>query len=1101
MANANRFFLNALDHQARQVKPPDAGQWSDDALQKDFLSKYAAAIKLDGHIENTNAVHSVPSVFARPIQFYQALKNTESPLHRATVAEWRGLMACFAFQKWYNFSLRAREFSMAAMANAVGNALQLGTILKNQLPKPAPGQTVSDWDRWWLLYCGDQLIGATCPWTLVYTPAQYNCPVMVPWRKAIMRAVADGPAVISHYVFQDPLAHFDRDCAEAGILRTWVRMLIASQNAMAGQPDWGFPVHLQEYAQLVAGLLGKWDAALEGCRATVAVPSTSPFLNFGALPDAALPYEAMLVRADVQGTGTGSNCLIDSKALGNREVLALSRTRMPSRTRIYDAVSADQVDLARIQGPSGLSFESRGGQPVNVPYVIAEEAFFPEKLVRVPLSADALQRNSSALALPLTPEFFKYFSHADLASRREMLRVDEMRDSTRVTLKIPLKGNREMVIEKEYNSGDYVDFYPISGVAVWPDFYARDWKENFAAYAGPRGDADTLTDIRVAPLCDGGVTLPASSLSDPKQVRIWKCADPPIGFAFQYCNPHSGAESRAGILLRKNLQEPPAARADRAWTVAVDFGTSSTAVMYSDGNNSGVLRLNKRLVFLTAPQDTDAKYAITRDLYPAEDVVPPFRTLLYKSEAAPIGGDAAGDYTVRFSYIHDEKNEPVKDVKWGSQNGGAIPLTHYLRGLVRYIVCEARGAGVGSLNLKWSYPLSLPATPLKAMQDFWRNGAMGFSTPDVIAVQVTESVSESAAICRCLAELGHLNVRADGLTIAIDVGGGSTDVGLWSARNLVDQFSFKLAGNDILNPRWVDAPGFLAALYKICENKAMPPDMKKYISERASIYFNHLLSAATNPDPRRHPVPMELHGGIAHSPPWVYIRSAAYLFFMGVTFYTGLHTRKRLASIPEIKIYFGGRGASLLDWLTGTPETAEEILHDAFIAGLSLEPVNLPKVSVSFVGPPVRFIPGLPALKLEVAQGLLCRDLRGSVRASEKTFVGEKEWSDASGNPLDWFDEVTLDRLAVLKPPANHDSGYIAYFLTEVLKMHPELGLDKDGLGALKVVTTDVQDCIRKSTEDGQRVLQPVFAAELKTLMDQYVRGALSAAMAATAEG
>jgi len=67
---ANRFFLNALRTDDRSLPTPNTGAWKDDGQGKDFLAKYAADIHLEGQLKDARLAHSVPSVYARPIIFY-----------------------------------------------------------------------------------------------------------------------------------------------------------------------------------------------------------------------------------------------------------------------------------------------------------------------------------------------------------------------------------------------------------------------------------------------------------------------------------------------------------------------------------------------------------------------------------------------------------------------------------------------------------------------------------------------------------------------------------------------------------------------------------------------------------------------------------------------------------------------------------------------------------------------------------------------------------------------------------------------------------------------------------------------------------------------
>ncbi|MEK7752159.1 MAG: hypothetical protein AAB654_09610, partial [Acidobacteriota bacterium] len=504
----NRFFLNAL-RRGRQLANPDTGRWKDDSLAKDFLAKFATDILVEGQIGDVSVAHSVPSVFARPILFYQALSDPESPLHQAVVSEWRGLLAVFGLQAWSGFSVTVQQYDVPpadeTATSEVGSVgrddLHLRTMLRQQLPRPQ-----DDWNRWWLIRCGGQLIGATSPWTIAYTPGQYTAPGSIPW-------VRNGRLC-------DPIGHFDPrgrgDSLELAQLLRWVERVQAAKN-------WGMPEHLETQAGKVADELEAWRHDLERyARAEVTLDALSPHALI-----AEAPYSRFLLfPPEAARPAATSDLLLKSKKLGDRKVLALSRTRSLEGKRLWGSVLADQVDIAALRGPSGDKFATRSGQEHNVPYVFPEEGFFPPKLVEVPLSSATMQRGSAKLSLPLTPAFFEYFDLQDLVDHADMLKVAEADQSVIVTLRLPLSEDRSMTFEKTYNrASDVLRWEPTPAFAVWPDFYAEDWQENFAAFAAP---VDPSTDFRVAPLLADGKPM-TSSVNDRSQrpVRIWRCVSPP----------------------------------------------------------------------------------------------------------------------------------------------------------------------------------------------------------------------------------------------------------------------------------------------------------------------------------------------------------------------------------------------------------------------------------------------------------------------------------------------------------------------------------------------------------------------------------------------
>jgi hypothetical protein len=1079
----NRFFLNAL-RKGRQLANPDTGHWKDDSLARDFLVKFASDILVEGQIADVSVAHSVPSVFARPVLFYQALRDAGNPLHDAVVGEWRGLLAVFGLQAWNGFSVTVQQYDVPpadpTAASEVGRGgkddLHLRMMLRQQLPRPE-----SDWTRWWLIRCGGQLIGATSPWTMVYTPAQYAAPGSIPWTQ-------DG-------LLRDPIEHFDPrgrgDSLELALLLRWVELVQQAQ-------DWDVPDHLQTHALAIAEQLEAWRADLARyARADVTIdalaehppisePPYSRFLLFP--PETARPAET-------------SDLLLRSKKLGDRKVLALYRTKSLEGKRLWGPVLADQVDIAGLPGPSGDKFATRAGKEYNVPYAFPEEAFLPPKLVELPLARTAMQRGSAKLALPLTPAFFEYFDAQDLADHGDMLKVNEADQTVIVTLRLPLSGGRSMAFEKTYNrASDVLRWEPTPAFAVWPDFYAEDWQENFAAFAAP---LDTSKgDFCAAPLlADGKMMVPSVNDRSQLPVRIWRCVSPPIGFSLTYRNPGSNVTLPVGLVLQEELQHPAAISETTAWGVSLDFGTSSTVVMArkKDGDPE-LLSLAGRTRFLSESPLADD---ISLSLYPAAGAVPPFCTLLYEREATLIGGGSS-DYTLRFVYFPGERKKPLPNVKWGTKGGQAEQeqLKQYLEGLVRYIAAEARFQGVGKLKFNWSYPLALPANALRAMSDFWSTVARTYTRGRSMTVEVGESVSESDAVCRCLASLKTqvIPIRADTLTIAVDVGGGSTDVGFWSAGNLLDQVSCKVAANDVLDPRWVELEDFPRQLYWICDRSEIKDEVWKGMRDRASIYLNQLLTQAKDDagkvfndlNPATHPVPLSIHKHGAQDPPWLYLRSMAYLFFNGISYYLGLHARKLQSQtgVKEIYVYFAGRGASLLNWLTTDNKKLEQILCDAFQQGFVRDNPGCSPVAVTLVGPAIKFMRELPPPKHEVAIGLLCGRL-GVVAKAPTTVVGEVRWKSADGTEIGWNTEVTAAQLANLKPPDDHESSYAYELLKIVLPRHADINLEMTGLQKLTLPTAAIQERLRRSAEVSEQVLQPIFACELKTLMDKYLDSVL----------
>src|ERR1044071_4231974 len=226
-----RIFLNELRNDERQLPVPEGGRWKPDA---GFLEKFAHDIYVKGQVGD-RIVNSVPSVFARPIQFYQALSSVDHPMHAAIINQWRGLLAVFALQRILQIPLRVTRFTLRDDVEDTDPDRQFLAILRAQAPNPQ-----EEWASWLLIYADDQLVGATSPWSIVYTPTEYGVRSGIPWTDA------DG-------LLTDPFATLyakDSDNQELRTLLTWPRP--ETPQPQVGHP----PPHATTHGPVVCGLRG-----------------------------------------------------------------------------------------------------------------------------------------------------------------------------------------------------------------------------------------------------------------------------------------------------------------------------------------------------------------------------------------------------------------------------------------------------------------------------------------------------------------------------------------------------------------------------------------------------------------------------------------------------------------------------------------------------------------------------------------------------------------------------------------------------------------------------------------------------------------------------
>lgn len=1080
-------------------KPPQQGRWQS---APDFLTKYSSDIEIGTQISDRDGMLNVPTVFARPVYFLQALEDNRHPAHRHVRGQWRGLLAIFALQRWLGGAVQAQEFSLLDVwerANRDGGRADLPwlTILKNQLPKPT-----EEWKRWWLLRFHDQLIGATSPATIVYTPAQYRCPPAVPWQNK------EGQLI-------DPIDFYDPQRKEGkyelSLLAAWVRLLLKDESVRWGVAD---NASWNRSMAVVVRELQAWSRDLRRYEKQELVNLE---LTSTTAPIREVPFDRLLVGLKLDEKRSESDLLL--RAVDGTQYVLLSRKNFAPGRRVHGSVLVDQLQLDRLPASKAeKGWKTPDGQEIPYGYVIAEEVFLPAKLLELPLTNEAFSVGSDRFALPLTPEFFRFFTLEQLKRQNILADVSVTQASVTVRLHLPLESGEVFPVERSYKRDQDVisEIVNEASFGFWPDFYDPEWKNNLAFLAAP-----PEAGLIAAPFSAGGVVLPPCSPGESKKaLRVWESLDPVLGFSLQWQDPATARTHSAGVVVRK--EQPAVVKPrGRSWQVAVDFGTSSTHVMVREDGDPGprMLKFEPRTVILTNAI-VDLTYSVQTAFYPSTQAVEwPSPTLLFLNRGTLVAGpttEAAHRalYSPDFVFVRELIADIVEDLKWAGRAtpGERTALLEYLRSIVRGVVCEARAEGVEKLLFHWSFPLALPLGSRQAMKEFWSAVAASFDIPGQLDVTESGGISESEALCRHLrsSSWNPLAIGADSLSIAVDVGGGSSDVAFWSSGQLLDQVSLKLAGNDIL-PALKDFPGFVSGLVEACAPADMASTWQERIETKAAPLLNILLSRPVDArgkrvdlkDPKAHPLPRWLaNRGKSGEPPWLVGRTLVYLFASGLSFYFGLHARKLLPQldIKEVGVLFGGRGSMLLTWLA-QGEKLGEVLRTAFKAGVSLDaPANAgiePRVHAPGIWSDPRSKP-----KSEVVQGMLTRALEheaGAAMVEEArrpttTLLGEIGWQNKAGENLDWDERVNSKQLAQLIPPVNHDTGYIADFLSQVVPRYlDELNLDSNCLRGLRIAPDKVQNALRGSVSGGYEVLQPVFAVELKVLLETYVERARAA--------
>jgi hypothetical protein len=1077
-----RLFLSPLTTEGGTLRRPSAGRWYP---APDFLDQYSADILVERTSGTHSPVRGVPTVFAQPIYFWQALRDRNHPSFLSAQRQWRGILACFALQDWLKLPIHVQRFRLERREGWDPEADDvLRGIFEAHLPEPK-----EEWTDWWLVRCNEVLIGASSPWTLFYPAAQTEVIPAIPWQRA-------GSLI-------DPIEHFDgkkqnRNSVELELLADWVEYMVASQSDRwwaSREATWDATL------AVIAEALEAWRGDLRPYRRAARVSAVVSLTHFQEVPT---PYRSFMRPIEANGIQPAGELLLETPR--GEKYVVLKREGLDPLRRVYSGVFVSEIDLPALPAEGPGPWTTKAGRTIPFPFIVAEDVLLTRKLAELPVSnaGIGLQCGEQNFALPLTSLALRYFSYQAIRERKVKVELRNSDGAVEARLSFELLDGSVFQVLRLYDRRkDVIELGPDApALAIWPNFYSDDWNQSTAIFVNPEGVLPGIK-LTAAPIAGDATLLQRSPVEKERRPWVaWQSHTPLLGF--EIYDESSGRVEPCGLILRAESRRPAHSDKGLKWGIAVDFGTSNTLTMKRSGDTAPeLLSINPRTVLLTRNTGAAAEQANSA-FYPLDGTVKgPFPTILVKDHGYSVNGDAGAVpgqlYSPRYSPdLPIDTESIVQDLKWSRSGGGRsdLPIRAYLQILVRALIAEAIDSGVSKVTLHWSYPLSLPEAPLQAMRNFWQTVPAEFSAGS-ITVEVAEEGgrSESEAMSRYFAGVqGGLPVRAEGLSIAVDIGGGSTDAGFWSAQRFLDQFSFKLAGNDLLVPPAMSLDAFLSDLADLCAvSKKGKGGASSGIAStnrtEVAIKINSLLSEGGAR------VPQALHGRLpAGEKPWSVVRTAIYLFFGGLSYYLGLHSRKSSGGVArkqDFAVLFGGKASGLLLWLSNEYRQLQSFLINMFIEGLAYDDATRRASTVIFYGPGLEPVPStIP--KAEVAHGLLLDPLKGERPvAVGTTAVGEIGWRSLiiAAEPLTWDTEVDLNSLSTLRAPDNLQTGFAATFVdTLVPRFARDFALDLAGLEDLKLTIPEVEDAVRRLADE--KVLQPVFGSELRLIIGKYFEGA-----------
>lgn len=1092
-------FLPQLDS---TKSPPAASSanagWSAHGNGVVTLAKYSAALVVAGRDTPPERLKSIPSPWSRLLLFEQALFQREHPAHAQVLSEWRGLLGCLGLADYLKLQIGVTPVDLTppktngrqgADADRApdGAEIQKGAVKPIEvLRSMAPaGDDDALWNHHVLISIGGRLIGATSPRTLVFTGIRSTVPPTVPFQRdsrlidpaAHYRQVGDAESLL---IVERWLARLDE----------WLRDAQAPLQAFLGMQPAAPGSAPVSRAALVKKLLTDWHQetvrALEGMG-----PVPGPDVGFGK-------------------SGLIANGFPDDHpapaVFGALRFVRVSRAPRPSDMRLRDGEKVFNPGLRGVLLRDGNPFTGRvnlpAGQHGSVKQgrfelaLSAEQlgdpnapdlgTFFEPALVEVTGAAaeqvNVLQVDGRQFLYPFSPGVLEHLDADALVVHTRA--AGDPAAGIRVTVDVPLRNDLVLRYEQDYLARDIVSGVAAPNLAVWPNFRAEGWSHYFWFAQALQRRHLSFTPV--------GEDLEEPRASSDGSMVWGRLAAPVRGWI------GSAGEAR-GLLLTNAL--PAVDPKGDQWDVSVDFGSTHTRVFRATQQVAGrakaeVVDLQPRALMLLGQPAT-----LADSFFPAAATGPAGRILgstqeprsLIRLPLGPAGVNPAGPWLPPDGVIYwrslldDVQPSGLRaNLKWHRGDSEDLPAFHsYISQLYLSVAAEAAAAGAGVRSLVTAYPSVFPEHLRHNHEQQWRTLYERFD------VQVKPPVPESVALASYLVDERDATVGTN--LLAVDVGGSTSDLAVWSGGNRSMGDSVRIAG-DILNRLLAVDPPAREAIRRAAAAKpiSLPLNWREQGGLENGLIFNALLREVSQKDPSHSTLMLakNMYQGPG-SPGERVIAHAGYLYAT-VSYMLGLMVRRQGTPTDRYEIHFAGHGSEFLRWLDLMEDNASSELPAVFFcAGLGSDRSKV-QVDVHLPGADV---------KQEVGRGLLA-PLVGdtTARRHRTTFVGETGFFGENG--AGWDTELGVQALAALQPPAQpvpfEQLAHITRF-AEVFEKEPVAESFARALGIaparLDLKLRDrihdrlfgPQSAWRAAQSAGagdQSMLEPFFVVEAKTLLE-----------------
>jgi hypothetical protein len=813
-------------HDGHRVPPiPSAGVWHP-LGSADPLRVIAKGLATRQRTDATVDIVSVPDIWAQLTVFHNALIEEAHPLHGRVVAEWRGLLTCFALAPYRVHGLTCEAFRLSELAESRWTA-----IVRRLVPS-APLLDGAAIDEVAVVRIDRIPVALVQPLTLV-APSRSLIDLggrpLVPW-------MAEG-----RFVDPLPVAGLGRD--ERWALSRFLQRLELALAPHRAEPDFSAMIgHVRAFQA---------DAAPSGPSPTftdqpsrLRLPALPVFAPFTRWEQAALPpgeVSDCLLRLR-----TGLDTPLKGVVLFDPE-LDRMLGRPANDLRVWKSNSLRMLqDRPELLGDIRTDAQNAG-------YLVVElrELFLPvlyrAEGVGGERGFDQHPVGARERLLPLSPLVLAFLDGPALSAA---CKVSVGGDGVAVHLALPLASGASLSIARVYAREEAME--PPLTLSSWPDFQAPWWRMHLALTGAstdiqfsPSGlvslegmrrlfaGNDGYSAVAAARAVLGGTVAEIGDvtwLRDDRRVAQALHGLPGMAEA-AVLEDRSGANRRLAGLLLLPLPKPATDGAgDTPAVVGIDFGTTNTAAYLRVGGGAPApLLLPARQI--TAYSVTEqGRDLLDREFLPASAVDIPFQTILSVRQRQ--GGD--GDLRIfrdALIYFAQQRKSALEqfqgnaaglyfNLKWADEQDGRKRVELFLTEVAILALAElgARGIPPARVSFRFSFPEAFRPWQVTGFQAAARNATRialeAVSGEPCAAPPIgfqTESVASASYFIHAMGA-----PATEGL-ITLDIGGQTTDIAVVQTQRVGTQRlawrgSFELGGRHLLIEHLREHPGLLRSL-------------------------------------------------------------------------------------------------------------------------------------------------------------------------------------------------------------------------------------------------------------------------------------------------